>query len=115
MGDVDLDNAQPVELTTNTDQTSPELRHLFSIDGKPYYIVNKPRPNIALKSLWVLKTQGEEQAQMTMLVAMLGEDGYQALMNYDDLTADQLEQIVKIANDTVFGTLAASTGESGKG
>lgn len=116
MSDIDpeLDNSQPVELTTNADQTTPELKHLFSIDGTPYYIDARPRPNIGLKQLWLLKTKGEEIAQTETLIAMIGEEGFQALMNYDGLKAEELEQIFKIANDTAFGTLAAITGKSGK-
>lgn len=106
MSDVEMADANDnrIQLSTASDG-EVERKELFSIDGTSYYIINKPRPNVALKAFWNLKTKGEEIAQMELLIDMIGEDAYQALMNYDGLTVEDLERITKIANDTAMGTL----------
>jgi hypothetical protein len=76
---------------------------LFTIDGTEYTVPAKPRPNIGLKYLWDLKIKGEEIAKADLLAAMLGEDGFAALSNFEDLTADDLEAVMKAVEDIALG------------
>jgi hypothetical protein len=40
-----------------------------------------------------------------LLAKLLGEDGYRALREYDDLTAEQFQQITEIASRLTLGAL----------
>ena len=97
-----------IELTTSTEEV--EKLELFSIDGKSYYIDNKPRINVALKTLKLLRTEGEEAAMAFMMEAAIGEEAFDALTEYDDLTPETFQAIVQAAQKVVFGGLEAPKG-----
>lgn len=110
-----IDDA-PLELVTSKDDGSEAARvRLFSIDGVDYTIPAKPRVNIALKYLWHAKQFGEDRAAAEMLEALLGSDGFEALVNYDDLEPAQLQQIMQLAAKHTLGALEATKGNSGRG
>lgn len=83
---------------------------LFSIDGREYDIPAKPRANIALKYLWEVKQRGQEVAAATLLEELIGAEGFQALMEYDDLTQDQLKTVMEAAQKVVLGNAEAPKG-----
>lgn len=98
-----------LELQTNTGQTTEDRVPLFSIDGKEYSIPAKPRPSIELKFLYLLKQEGPEMATAIFLSDLLGDEGFEALTNYEDLTKEQFEQVVEIAKQTALGGLEPGT------
>ena len=83
---------------------------LFSIDGVDYDIPAKPRANLALKYLWEVKTRGQEVAAAVLLEELVGADGFQALMAYDDLTEEQLASVMEAAQKVVLGNREAPKG-----
>jgi len=89
-------------LSTNHSE-SVERVELFSIDDVTYTIPNKVRVNVQLKYLYTLKTEGEMAATYEVLHELLGDDGYQALMNYDDLTEEDFNDVVQVAQKIVMG------------
>ena len=95
-------NTGPLQLTTDT-ETEHESVELFRIDDTPYTVQRRPRVNVSLRYLKMARTQGQETAIAYLLEAMLGEDGYEALCNYDDLTPEQFETVVKAAQDIALG------------
>lgn len=106
---VDPTESAPVRLSTKT--TLDESRvTLFYLDDKPYTVPRRPRPNLALKFMWQTKTEGEEQAGMNLLVAMIGEDGFRALMDFDGLSTEDFETVMAKATDLAMGSLE-STGK----
>jgi hypothetical protein len=92
-----------------------EMIDLFSIDGVMYQMPAKPRVNIALQYLNDARTVGPEAAQMMLLEKMLGEKGYKALSEYDDLTADNLTEIMAVVQKHTMGALENAGGNSESG
>lgn len=104
-----------VALTTPTDQGPAESVELFSIDGVAYSIPSKPRVNIALKYLWHAKQYGEDRAAAELLEALLGQSGFEALVNYDALSPEEFTAILEAATKHTLGALEEVKGNSGRG
>ena len=108
------DGGGPVVLVTGSAPEAPSVE-LFSLDGVSYTIPAKPRVNLALRYLWHAKQYGEDRAAAELLESLLGAEGFEALMNYDDLTGDQFEAIMRVATKYTLGALEDTTGKSGSG
>jgi hypothetical protein len=78
---------------------------LFYIDDVEYSIAARPGVNVGLKYMHVFRNQGEYAATSYLLEKLLGAEGYQALMDYDELTATQFQQICEIAAQLALGAL----------
>lgn len=103
-------NGIVVDLDATPKQDTPVgAVELFRLGGQVHTIPEKARFNIALKYLWLAKVDGEVLAGQWLLEELLGPEGYQALMNYDDLTEEQFGTIMTAAQKVVLGSL-----ESGK-
>ena len=76
---------------------------LFSIDGTDYSIPASIRPNQAMQIMKVFRKQGDTAGVDFMLEVLLGSEGYEALLAFDDLESDDLEKIIKIAFQMVVG------------
>jgi hypothetical protein len=87
----------------------------FSIDGTVYSIGTTPRLNQAMRYAHIARTQGSEQAVDYMLSVLLGEDGHEALMGFDDLTEQDLEAIISAASRIMAGTVEAPKGKPSNG
>lgn len=79
----------------------------FSINGTTYSIQTRPRTNQGLKYIHLARTRGSEIAIDYMLEVLLGRDGYQALMDFDDLTEDDLKAVVDAASRIMAGAVEA--------
>lgn len=101
---LNLDDAQ----TTTETATVP----LFVLDGKTYSIPAKPKANITLKYLKQVRTVGEDVAAGELLEGLLGTDGYEALMNHDDLTMEQFQQVMLAAQQHVLGAIEEAQGNA---
>lgn len=99
-----------IELST-TDAPDVEQIELFSIDGQSYTIPNKPRLNVALKTLKMARTEGQDAAMAYMMEAAIGAEAFDALTEYEDLDAKTLEAIMTAAQKVVFGGLEAPKGK----
>jgi hypothetical protein len=82
---------------------------LFRIDGVVYTMSVRPRANVSLKYAWIAREKGMEAAASYALEALIGDDGYQALMNFSGLAPEDLDQIVSAASKIMAG--AAEPGE----
>jgi len=91
--------------------TEVETVVLFSIDGVDYTIPKKPRVNIALRYLKMAREEGPEAAQGYLLEALVGEEAYEALMNFDDLDSETLGAIAEAAQKLTLGGLEAPKGK----
>lgn len=103
-----------IELKRSGDHSEQETRVLFYIDDKEYRVPAKPRVNLALQYLTDVRTQGAFLAELSLLERLLGEDGYQALCNFDDLTPEQFSQVQDEAVQIALGALEKSQGNGGK-
>jgi hypothetical protein len=82
-----------VEPNTEEDKRIP----LFFIDDVPYTVPKAPRQTIGLKYLQILHEEGEGEATFFLMTEMLGEEGYQALLDYGEsgkLADGQFEAVV---------------------
>lgn len=99
---------QPVSLTATAVEEDIEKFLLFSItqdDGSvdEYFIPKVAPVSLTLKVLRVLGNKGEMLAGAYLIEQILGEEGYEALINCEGLTGDALEQITQAAMSTVVG------------
>lgn len=101
-----------VELTTTPDD-QVERVELFSLDGKSYTIPRRPKANVALRYLYEVKQHGSEVAAGSLLMNLLGEENYLTLMDNDDLTLDQLKQVMELAQKVTLGNLEAPPATKG--
>jgi hypothetical protein len=83
---------------------------LFYIGDEEYRVLKRPGMNIALRYMRLVRTEGEAAAQDYMLTALLGVEGYEALMNYDGLKPEEFAQIVEIAAKLTLGPLETPKG-----
>ena len=70
---------------------------LFYIDDEAYTVPRYPNPAIGLRFLKKIHEEGDGEANFYLLTTMLGEDGYNALIDYSDkglLTTEQFEAVV---------------------
>lgn len=74
-----------------------ERVELFSIDDKGYSIPTAIRPNQSLQIMHVFREKGDAAGTSFMLETLLGSEGYDALINFDDLDEEDLEKIITIA------------------
>lgn len=86
-----------LRLSTKTKAKAVEYVDLFEIDDVTYQVPRHPSPTIGLKFLHILKTRGQEEAAHFMLTSMLSEEGYEALMNFDQLTQEQYDFVLTAA------------------
>ncbi|TQS30055.1 hypothetical protein [Microbispora sp. KK1-11] len=99
----DGDTPNVVRLSTSAAPVAVEKVPLFSIDDVEYGMPATIRPNVALKYLRMVRTQGGDVAEAWLLEEVLGAEAYEALMEYDQLTVDQLNQVMAIVRDHVLG------------
>ncbi len=100
---------EPVRMVTG--KVAPvEMVPLFYIDDVEYKAPARFPVNIALKYLRMTRKEGQDNAVSWLLEKVLGEEGYDALMDYDALTAEQLEGVVKLVTSRVVGALESPKG-----
>lgn len=98
---------EPIRVIERTEEERAEEDRiiLFFIGEKAYSIPKQPRANVALKYLRDLRDSGDEIAQANMLAGLLGEEGFNALCDSEDVLTEQFEAIVNIAAARVLGAL----------
>ena len=80
---------------------------VFHLNERDYSIPKSPRINLGLKFSLEMKKYGSAVAVAGLLEDMLGEEGFEALMSYDGLTAPDLETITEICSRAAMGKLEA--------
>lgn len=76
---------------------------IFSVNGKVYEIPDKVRPGVAMKYLHYCRTRGIGIAESWLAEELLGVEGYEALLDFPDLTQEQSDAIITTARAVVFG------------
>lgn len=111
----DDDEPQILRIKSSGTDAEPERKPLFYIDDEVYTAPAKVGPNVGLKYLRILRTRGEEVGAAFMLETLLGTEGYEALMDYDELTDDQLAQIIESASKIMMAAVETPKGSSRNG
>lgn len=83
---------------------------LFSIDGTVYQMAARPKANVALRYLVDLRGEGALMAEMRLMEALIGVDGYAALANHEDLEPSELQAIQTQAAALALGVLEDTAG-----
>jgi hypothetical protein len=96
---------EPLRLSSNSEPA--ERVPLFYINDTEYSINARPGVNIALQYLHTYRAEGDTVATAHLLERLLGIEGFQALMNFDDLTMEQFNQICAIAVQLTLGAIEA--------
>lgn len=96
---------EPPELIKLESAPAPEREtaELFSIDGETYGVWLNPPANIGLQYLKMARVRGNDIAAQWLMEQMIGEDGYEALMDFDSLTEESLKQIVNACEEHALG------------
>lgn len=93
------------------DESETETVELFTLNGKTYSIPNKARINVALRYLDEARNKGQDMAAAYLLETLIGREGYEALMDYDDLTPELFQTVVLAAQKVVLGGLEGPKGK----
>ena len=103
-----------IQLTRSSTDEPPEMVDLFAIDGVVFQVPAKPRVNVALQYLDNLRRVGPVVADMMLLEQLVGEKGYKALCEYEDLKPEDLSQITDAVVSRTLGAMEDKQG-NGKG
>lgn len=111
------DAADPRIVSLRSAVNPPEGERVpaFSINGVTYSILTRPRVNAGLKYIHLARTRGAEIAVDYMLETLLGEQGYQALMDFDDLTEADLTAVIEAASRIMAGAVEGPKGRPARG
>lgn len=94
-----------IELVTPEPVDGEEIPtvELFSIDGTVYCIPDRAKPVVANRYLMIARKQGVGIAESWLAETMLGTAALTALLEYENLTQDQMNEIIATARAIVFG------------
>lgn len=101
---------EPIQIIQRSDEerAQDERITLFYIGDIGYSIPARPRVNLAIKYLKDIRDEGEELAQANLLVKLIGDEGYDALCEAEDILPEQFEAIMNIAAAKTLGALENS-------
>jgi len=86
-----------------TVEEEQKFQPLFFVGDDQYDLWVNPPATVGLRYLKEVRENGSESGAVWLLYQMIGEDGYDALMNLKDLKEKQIEQIVKICKQYSMG------------
>lgn len=101
---------EPVRLTSKAADADRIV--LFYVDDQEYSIPKRVGRNHGLRYLRTMRKQGEALAAQELLEILIGEDGYEALMDCDDLEDAQLDQIMTRLRDMALGEVEEQEGKA---
>ncbi|MFD9223818.1 hypothetical protein ACFWDI_28395 [Streptomyces sp. NPDC060064] len=105
---------EPVRLTSKPDTPADRIV-LFYVDDQEYSIPKRVGRNHGLRYLRTMRKQGEALAAQELLEVLIGEDGYTALMECEDLEDEQLDKIMTRLRDMALGEVEDETEGKAKG
>lgn len=82
------------------------------IEPRKFFIPAKPRAHVGVRYLFLLKTEGENAAVAELLYLLLGKEGFEALSTYEDLTNEQMKQVIDAAKKVTFGNNEGAAGKA---
>jgi hypothetical protein len=108
---------QPAIVSLRSAKNPAEEKRIpaFSINGVTYSILTQPRVNQGLKYVHLARTKGSEIAVDYMLEVLLGVEGYAALIEFDDLTEDDLKAVIDAASRIMAGAVETPKGKQPRG
>jgi hypothetical protein len=109
------DGVNVISLRSAINPPEQERIPAFSINGVTYSILTRPKTNTGLKYIHLARTRGSEIAIDYMLETLLGREGYEALIDFDDLTEDDLKAVIDAASKIMAGAVEAPKDKQRRG
>jgi hypothetical protein len=107
----DVGHTGLISLKSAANPPKEERVPAFRVNGTVYKIATRIRTNQGLKYLHLSRTRGAEIAIDYALELLLGEEGYEALREFDDLTEEDLKAVCEAANRIMNGPIEAPKGK----
>jgi hypothetical protein len=104
-----------IELKRSAEGKPEEMVDLFSIDDVVYQVPARPRVNVALQYLENMRTVGVVVAEMMLIEKLVGEKGYKALCDYDELRPEDMSAISDAVVKLTLGALENNSGNDDSG
>jgi hypothetical protein len=98
---------EPIELSTEADSNEEKLVHLFSVDGKAYYVSAAQDVGLALRYVKVATTQGQEFAILWLLENVLTPEAFEALVSIPRLKPESLAKVAVAVQKILLGGMEA--------
>lgn len=76
---------------------------VFTIDDEEYLLWINPPATVGLRYLKEIKLRGPDAAAVWLLEQMIGEDGYDALMNFKELKPGNIDRVLEICKEYSMG------------
>jgi hypothetical protein len=114
---IDLDAVEPIVLDADGDEDDVEEIHVFTLNGKDYFMPTVASFHTAIRTMEIYASKGEAAATAYQLRELLGDEGYEALINYPRLRAEDFNRICELASDIVLASRegkAQSPSDGGK-
>lgn len=97
-----------IELKRTESAEPVEMVDFITIDDVVYQVPAKPKLAIALQFLDDTRRRGSVLAEMILLEKMVGEKGYKAICEFEDIQPEDMRKIMNALADTVLGVLEES-------
>lgn len=94
---------QPLVHLTPRSEVEPRKILLFHLDDVDYYVPEVGEAWMAVEYMALLDEHGEAKAEAFMLRALIGNEGYEALRGYKQLTIDDLAALVNACQQIILG------------
>ena len=102
--DIPMPEIEVLELNSaDMEVDEPDWVEIFRLDGKPYHIDRNVGAGMSLRVIKALRKGGEESAVATVLMELLGEEGFDALANFRGIRARHLAQVLMSCNKAILG------------
>lgn len=90
----DPDDFAPLEITTGSRKKGRRVV-IFYIDGEAHSVPENPPATVLLTYLDQVRRHGAVASSTYLLEAMLGAESYAALLGSEDITQEQLKQVIE--------------------
>lgn len=97
----DLEDFEPIQIESSVPDKA-NRKHLFSIDGRDYYVATEVPFRVTLKATRIYANGSAAQAEAYVMTQFLGDEAYEALCE-SSVTEDQFDKIVELAAKVVMG------------
>lgn len=98
------DDFEPLRFTSpDADAPEPDRVTIAYLDDYALTMPAALRPNLALKVMRTQRKEGEGAAMMQMLEEVLGTEGFDKLVEWDGLEADNLVDLFGVVQHVAMG------------
>lgn len=106
------DDFTPVRISTSEPTEAVKQIPLFYIDDQEYTVPAKLPPALGLRYLRDVRDRGSDYATAELLIAALGEEGFDALSECDAIDADQMDSIIEGVIGIAMGAVDPGKGSN---